>query len=66
MQADYYRFSVSWSRILPTGTIAGGINPDGIDYYNNLINDLIANDIEPMITYETLFVVLLFGFFFTF
>lgn len=50
MQADYYRFSVSWSRVIPTGSIAGGINEPGISYYNNLINDLIANDIEPMIT----------------
>ncbi|KAJ6644638.1 Furostanol glycoside 26-O-beta-glucosidase, partial [Pseudolycoriella hygida] len=50
MGADYYRFSVSWSRVLPTGTISGGINEKGIEYYSNLINDLIANDIEPMIT----------------
>lgn len=41
---------MSWSRVLPKGTIAGGINEAGIEYYNNLINDLIANDIEPMIT----------------
>lgn len=41
---------MGWSRVLPTGTIAGGVNEAGIAYYNNLINDLIANDIEPMIT----------------
>ncbi|CAG7715999.1 unnamed protein product, partial [Allacma fusca] len=48
--ADYYRFSVSWSRVLPDGTISGGINPAGLTYYNNLINELIANDIEPVVT----------------
>ncbi|CAN1761069.1 Beta-glucosidase 13, partial [Linum perenne] len=41
---DAYRFSISWSRILPRGTIGGGINQQGIDYYNNLINELISND----------------------
>jgi len=46
---DYYRFSLSWSRILPDGTI-GLINQAGIDYYNNLIDELILNGIEPMIT----------------
>ncbi|MBR7127394.1 MAG: beta-glucosidase [Lentisphaeria bacterium] len=43
-----YRFSLSWSRIMPTGR--GEINYAGIDYYNNLINELIANDITPFIT----------------
>ncbi|KAK9511654.1 hypothetical protein O3M35_000274 [Rhynocoris fuscipes] len=44
-----YRFSLSWSRILPKGT-KEFINPAGINYYNNLINELLANDIEPMVT----------------
>jgi lactase-phlorizin hydrolase len=47
--ADYYRFSISWSRVLPRGTIEV-INQAGLDYYNNLINELIANDIIPMVT----------------
>ncbi|GLJ47732.1 hypothetical protein SUGI_1008130 [Cryptomeria japonica] len=50
MGLDAYRFSISWSRILPRGTIKGGINKIGIAYYNNLINELLKNDIQPFIT----------------
>lgn len=49
LQAQIYRFSLSWSRILPTGFI-DEINPDGIQYYNNLINELIDNGIEPLVS----------------
>lgn len=43
-----YRFSVSWPRILPDGT--GKVNQKGIDFYNRLIDMLLANGIEPYIT----------------
>ncbi|GAB4832653.1 Furostanol glycoside 26-O-beta-glucosidase, partial [Ancistrocladus abbreviatus] len=39
----YFRFSISWSRIIPRGKITGGINPLGIKFYNDLINELLAN-----------------------
>lgn len=45
---DMYRFSISWSRVMPEGT--GALNPKGIAYYKNLIEELINHDIEPMIT----------------
>ncbi|KAL2328840.1 hypothetical protein Fmac_022267 [Flemingia macrophylla] len=50
MNLDSYRFSISWSRILPRGKLSGGINQEGIDYYNNLINELLANGIKPLVT----------------
>ncbi|KAI8509996.1 hypothetical protein Bbelb_124240 [Branchiostoma belcheri] len=50
MGLNSYRFSISWTRILPDGTVAGGINQDGIDYYNNLINELLSKGIIPYIS----------------
>lgn len=43
-----YRFSVNWARILPNGI--GKINEDGIRFYNELIDNLIENNIEPYLT----------------
>ncbi|WJX50305.1 Beta-glucosidase 12 [Trifolium repens] len=50
MNLDAYRFSISWSRILPNGKLSGGINQEGIDYYNNLIDELVANGLQPFVT----------------
>lgn len=46
---DFYRFSLSWSRILPKG-YSYKVNKAGIAYYNKLIDGLIENGIEPMVT----------------
>jgi len=43
-----YRFSLSWPRILPEGV--GRVNQPGLDYYNRLVDDLIASDIKPVVT----------------
>lgn len=43
-----YRFSISWARILPDGD--GEINQKGIDFYNDVINFLLEQDIMPFIT----------------
>ncbi|XP_031497287.1 beta-glucosidase 22-like [Nymphaea colorata] len=48
MGLDAYRFSISWTRLLPEGR--GAINPKGLQYYNNLINELISYGIEPHVT----------------
>ncbi|XP_014521892.1 cyanogenic beta-glucosidase-like [Vigna radiata var. radiata] len=50
MNLDAYRFSISWSRILPKGKLSGGINHEGIDYYHNLIDHLLVNGIQPYVT----------------
>ncbi|KAL8153853.1 hypothetical protein V2J09_011613 [Rumex salicifolius] len=50
MGLDSFRFSISWSRILPRGKISGGINKLGIKFYNDLIDELLANGIKPFVT----------------
>src|SRR5260370_22726838 len=43
-----YRFSISWSRVLPDG--AGAVNPKGLDCCDRLVDELLAQGIEPMAT----------------
>jgi beta-glucosidase len=43
-----YRFSVSWPRVQPAG--AGPANPRGLDFYQRLVDDLLAKGIEPFLT----------------
>lgn len=42
-----YRFSLSWSRIIPE---EGKINPKGIEFYKNIINECRRYNIEPLVT----------------
>ncbi|NWU93151.1 LPH hydrolase, partial [Upupa epops] len=44
-----YRFSLSWSRIFPSGR-NNSVNSRGVDYYNRLIDGLVANNITPIVT----------------
>lgn len=46
--AKIYRFSISWPRIFPEGT--GTPNPQGTDFYSRLVDELLANGIEPFCT----------------
>lgn len=47
MGLKVYRFSIAWSRVMPTGR--GDVNPEGIRFYNELIDELIAHDIQPWV-----------------
>ncbi|XP_037496901.1 beta-glucosidase 17 isoform X2 [Jatropha curcas] len=47
---DSFRFSISWSRILPNGKISGGVNQKGVDFYNFIVDELISNGIQPLVT----------------
>ena len=46
--AKAYRFSIAWPRVFPEGT--GTPNPKGLDFYNRLLDELLANGIEPFAT----------------
>ncbi|KAI4346083.1 hypothetical protein L6164_013165 [Bauhinia variegata] len=50
MGFDADRFSISWSRIQPTGKLKDGINQEGVNYYNDLLYALIANGKTPFVT----------------
>jgi beta-glucosidase len=43
-----YRFSISWSRVVPDGS--GAINQAGLDFYDRLVDELLAHQIEPYAT----------------
>ncbi|MEY9945212.1 GH1 family beta-glucosidase [Kitasatospora sp. GAS1066B] len=45
---DGYRFSIAWSRVLPAG--AGAVNVGGLDFYDRLVDGLLADGITPMPT----------------
>jgi beta-glucosidase len=45
---DAYRFSVSWPRVIPDGS--GKVNPPGLDFYQRLVDGLLAREITPLLT----------------
>ncbi|XP_022827475.1 myrosinase 1-like isoform X1 [Spodoptera litura] len=46
---NFYRFSISWPRVLPNG-FANKISEVGLGYYSRLVDELLANGIEPVVT----------------
>lgn len=48
LQHNSFRTSLSWSRLIPDGS--GEVNPEAVDFYNNVIDELLAQGITPFIT----------------
>lgn len=48
LELNAYRFSISWSRVLPEGT--GRVNQPGLDFYNRLVDTLLEHHIQPSVT----------------
>lgn len=48
LNADVYRFSTSWARVLPEGR--GTPNPEGLDFYDRLVDGLLERGIKPAAT----------------
>ncbi|XP_072253761.1 lactase/phlorizin hydrolase-like [Leuresthes tenuis] len=49
LKVSHYRFSISWARVLPDGTTSH-INEAGLNYYNRLVDALVAVNIQPQVT----------------
>ena len=43
-----YRFSIAWARVMPDGT--GKVNEKGLEFYSNLVDELLKYNITPYIT----------------
>jgi beta-glucosidase len=48
--AKTYRFSISWSRIIPLGGRNDPVNPKGIEFYKKFVDDLLKEGIVPFVT----------------
>ena len=48
MGADVWRFSTSWARVQPDGK--GPANPAGLDFYDRLVDGMLARGIKPALT----------------
>lgn len=44
---DAYRFSTSWSRVMPDGVT---VNPDGLDFYDRLVDGMVDRGLQPFLT----------------
>ncbi|TVS05599.1 MAG: beta-glucosidase [Rhodobacteraceae bacterium] len=45
---NIYRFSTSWARVLPEGR--GAVNPEGLDFYDRLVDGMLARGLKPALT----------------
>ncbi|CAN8268861.1 unnamed protein product [Cochlearia groenlandica] len=50
LNTDSFRLSLSWPRIFPHGRMIKGISYAGVQFYHDLIDELLKNDITPLVT----------------
>ena len=50
MGLKHYRFSIAWPRVVPTGKVEDGVNELGLQFYDDLIDELLAAGITPWVT----------------
>lgn len=50
MGVNALSFSISWSRVKPFGTADSPTSEEGLQFYDNFINELVNNGIEPVVT----------------
>ena len=48
LNVDAYRFSIAWPRVIPAGR--GNVNPAGLDFYDRLVDGLLAAGVRPFAT----------------
>lgn len=48
LHLNSYRFSIAWPRLFPNGS--GALNRHGMDFYDRLVDELLAHDIQPLAT----------------
>lgn len=47
--ANSYRFSIAWPRVIPQGGKDDPVNEAGLQFYDDLIDELLAAGIEPFV-----------------
>ncbi|WZZ57569.1 hypothetical protein YC2023_057676 [Brassica napus] len=50
LNTDAFRLSIAWPRIFPHGRMEKGISKEGVQFYHDLIDKLLKNDITPLVT----------------
>ncbi|KAG8650178.1 beta-glucosidase 24 [Manihot esculenta] len=50
MGFNAFRFSIAWSRVIPSGKRREGVNEEGIEFYNRVINETIKQGLQPFVT----------------
>ncbi|KAJ4887067.1 Beta-glucosidase 19 [Raphanus sativus] len=50
LNTDAFRLSIAWPRIFPHGRMEKGISKEGVQFYHDLIDELLKNDLTPLVT----------------